>query len=97
MDKIKKKIILEIKFYFFSTFQKITVGEFLNQLINKFWPKWIREQTTIIVNGGKKIKAKLTNTFRRTTVRYRYASHICVETKHTNINSLKFTVNILKF
>ena len=32
VDKIKK-IILEIKFYFFSTFLKITVGGFVNQLI----------------------------------------------------------------
>ena len=31
-DKIKK-IILENKFYFFSTFRKITVGGFVNQLI----------------------------------------------------------------
>ena len=36
MDKIKKKI--EIKFYFFSTFRKITVVGFVNQLIKKFWP-----------------------------------------------------------
>ena len=38
MDKIKT-IILEIKFYFFSTFMKITVEGFVNQLIQKFWPK----------------------------------------------------------
>ena len=37
MAKIKK-IILEIKFYFFSTFQKFTVGGLVNQLIKKFWP-----------------------------------------------------------
>ena len=37
MDKIKK-IILVIKFYFFSTFRKITVGGLVNQLIKKFWP-----------------------------------------------------------
>ena len=30
-----KKIFLEIKFYFFPTFRKITVGEFVNQLIKK--------------------------------------------------------------
>ena len=29
------KIILVIKFYFFSTFRKITVGGFVNQLIKK--------------------------------------------------------------
>ena len=34
MDKINK-IILEIKFYFFSAFRKITVGGFVNQLIKK--------------------------------------------------------------
>ena len=34
-DKVKKKI-LEI--IFFSTYWKITVGGFLNQLIKKFWP-----------------------------------------------------------
>ena len=28
-----------MKFYFFSTFRKITVGGFVNQLIKKFWPK----------------------------------------------------------
>ena len=33
-----KKIFLEIKFYFFPTFRKITVGGFVNQLIKKFWP-----------------------------------------------------------
>ena len=32
------KIILEIKFYFISTFRKSTVGGFVNQLIKKFWP-----------------------------------------------------------
>ena len=32
MDKIKKNIF-EIKFYFFSSFWKITVGGFVNQLI----------------------------------------------------------------
>ena len=37
MDKIKN-LILEIKFYFFSTFRKFTVGGFVNQLIKKFWP-----------------------------------------------------------
>ena len=37
MDKIKKKI-LEIKFYFFSTFRKITVGGF----IKKFWPNTLQ-------------------------------------------------------
>ena len=31
------KIILEIKFYFISTFWKITVGGFVNQRIEKFW------------------------------------------------------------
>ena len=31
-DKIKK-FFLEIKFYFFLTFRKITVGGFVNQLI----------------------------------------------------------------
>ena len=35
-DKIK--IFLEIKFYFFPTFRKITIGGFVNQLIKKFWP-----------------------------------------------------------
>ena len=39
MDKIKK-IILEIIFYFFSTFQKRTVGGFVNQLIKKIRPEW---------------------------------------------------------
>ena len=29
---------LEIKFYFFPTFRKITVGGFVNQLIKKIWP-----------------------------------------------------------
>ena len=28
------------KFRFFSTFQKITVGGFVNQLIKKLWPKY---------------------------------------------------------
>ena len=37
MDEIKK-ILLEIKFYFFSTLWKITVGGFVNQLIKKIWP-----------------------------------------------------------
>ena len=32
---INKKINLEIKLYFFPTFWKITVGEFVNQLIKK--------------------------------------------------------------
>ena len=27
-----------MKFYFFPTFRKITVGGFVNQLIKKFWP-----------------------------------------------------------
>ena len=36
VDKIK--IILEIKFYFLTTFRKITVGGVVNQLITKFWP-----------------------------------------------------------
>ena len=31
-------MILEITFYFFSTFRKITVGGFVNQLIKIFWP-----------------------------------------------------------
>ena len=35
MDKIEKKKDI----IFFSTFWKITVGGFLNQLIKKFWPK----------------------------------------------------------
>ena len=26
--------------FFFSTFWKITVGGFINQLIKKFWPYW---------------------------------------------------------
>ena len=34
MDKKKKKFRI-----FFSTFRKITVGGFVNQLIKKFWPK----------------------------------------------------------
>ena len=34
MDKIKKYFRI-----FFSTFRKITVGGFVNQLIKKFWPK----------------------------------------------------------
>ena len=38
-DKIKKKTILEFKFYFLSTFRKITVGGFVNQVIKKFLPK----------------------------------------------------------
>ena len=33
-----KIFFLEIKFYFFPTFRKITVGGFVNQLIKKFWP-----------------------------------------------------------
>ena len=37
MDVIKK-IILEIEFYFFSSFRTITVGGFVNQLIKKFLP-----------------------------------------------------------
>ena len=37
-DCIKNK--LEIEFYFFSTFRKITVGGFVNQLIKKFWPEY---------------------------------------------------------
>ena len=39
MVKIKKE--LEIKFYFFPTFRKITVGGFVNQLIKKIWPKYL--------------------------------------------------------
>ena len=59
-DKIEenKNNFLEIKFYFFPTFQKITVGGFVNQLIKKFWPKenqqihvatsWLRINTFMI-------------------------------------------------
>ena len=37
---LNKKIIFENKILFFSTFRKITVGGFVNQLIKKFWPKF---------------------------------------------------------
>ena len=48
MDKIKIKN-LEIKFYFFYTLQKITVGGFVNQLIKKFWHK----QHCVVHTGDK--------------------------------------------
>ena len=35
-DKIKK---IFLKYFFFSTFQKITVGGLVYQLIKKIWPK----------------------------------------------------------
>ena len=34
-----KKITSEIKFYFLTTFRKITIGGFVNQLIKEFWPE----------------------------------------------------------
>ena len=64
MDKIKKKI--EIKFHFFSTFQKITVGGFVNQLIKKFWPysktclkrPLKSKQTKILMTNGSLLKVE---------------------------------------
>ena len=45
VDKIKKE--LEIIFFSFPTFRKITVGGFVNQLIEKFWPKTAAQNQVI--------------------------------------------------
>ena len=46
VGRLNIKIILEIKFYFFYTLRKITVGGFVNQLIKKFWPYCVTHYKT---------------------------------------------------
>ena len=38
--------------FFFSTFRKITVGGFVNQLIKKFWPKRVSANVTVSMLGS---------------------------------------------
>ena len=42
LESVDKKI--ENKLYFFSSFQEITVGGFVNQLIKKLWPKCVKSR-----------------------------------------------------
>ena len=39
-----------MKFYFFPTFRKITVGGSVNQLIEKFWPYMLKDDTSMTFN-----------------------------------------------